>query len=108
MKLNQIPYYVEFVFLSSNDDCMSTVDNDMLQFIKDESTGEPITSLDIGDTIRFEPKNNRYKVTNISIRHLFDDTNLTKAVFDLEGCTERQGKAKDWLFTVMVKMNLVD
>ena len=108
MKVNDLSYYAEFVFNSSNGDCFATTDYEMFEFIKHDQSGEKVSSIRIGDVLVFEgapgEPDKRYEVTDISIRHLFDDTDLMKYGIDLEGCTEMQGEPKEKLFGVLVKM----
>lgn len=104
MKIAELPYYVQFVFNSSNGDCFSTADPEMFEFIKYADSGNPVNRLEIGHTITFEPEGKSYIIEDIVIRHIVDDTDLHKYGFDMEGCTEMQGEAKEWFFSILVRM----
>lgn len=105
MKIAELPYYVEFVFNSSNGDCLSTADPELMQFIKQGDSNDQAHKFQVGDVIRFDPEGKKYKIKEIIIRFLFDDTELMKYGFDLEGCVETQGKKKETLFGVLLKMD---
>ncbi|OJX49862.1 MAG: hypothetical protein BGO88_08920 [Flavobacterium sp. 38-13] len=110
MKLIDIPYYVKFIFsCDSNDECFSTTDSEMMKFIVNASNKESISRLEIGQKIQFEPiaRNPKvYEITNITIRHLFDDTDSHKYGFDSEDCEYNQGENKEWLFSILIKTEI--
>ena len=105
MNIAELPYYVQFVFSASNGDCMQTTDPELMDFIKRGDSNERAHRLKVGDVIRSEPEGKKYKITEIVIRYLYDDTELMKYGIDLEGCVESQGETKDALFGVLVKMD---
>ncbi len=110
MKLKDIPYFVKFIFSCDDcEDCFSITDSEMLKFVIDESSREPIHELKIGQVLQFElidenPK--KYKVIDIIIRHLFDDTDSHKYGLDSQDCTSSQGENKEWLFSLLIKLEL--
>lgn len=110
MKLKDIPFFVKFIFSCDNcEDCFSTTDSEMLKFVVNESSGEPISGLKIGQVLQFEPIDenpNKYKVIDIIIRHLFNDTDSHKYGFDSQDCTTSQGENKEWLFSLLIKLKL--
>ena len=110
MKLIDIPYYVKFIFsCDSNDECFSTTDSEMMKFIVNASNKEPISRLEIGQKIQFEPiteNQNVYAITNIIIRHLFEDTDSHKYGMDSEDCLYTQGEQKEWLFSILIKTEI--
>lgn len=111
MKLSNIPFFVKFIFSCENcNDCFSTTDSEMLKYIVYESTGKPINDLRIGQIIQFEPldeNEKKYKIIDIIIRHLFEDTDTHKYGFDSQDCTESQGETKEWLFSILIKLETI-
>ena len=104
MKISDLPYFVQFVFSSSNGDCLSTSDQEMFKFIKYAESNNPVNRLEIGNIITFEPEGKTYSIKDIIVRHIVDDTDIHKYGFDMEGCTEMQGEQKEWLFSILIKM----
>jgi len=108
MKISQLPYYVKFVFLCSDQGCYSTSDIKMLEYIHNADSGKPISSLDVGDRIIFAPNCGKvYKIASVAIRHLFDDTELMRLGFDCEDCTSMQGEGKEWLLKILIHADRV-
>ena len=56
----------------------------------------------IGDVINFEPEKNPFKITNILIRGLVEDTDMLKIGFDLADCENQQGVRKEALFIIHI------
>jgi hypothetical protein len=110
MKLADIPYFVKFIFSCENcDDCFSTTDSEMMKYVINESTGKPVIGLKIGQVLQFEPIDEnlkKYKIQDIIIRHLFDDTDGLKYGFDSQDCVSSQGEPKEWLFSILIKLEL--
>ncbi len=111
MKLTDIPYYAKFIFKTAdNETCFSTTDFEMIKFIVDANSDQTINKLKIGQKIQFQPiKDNpeTYQVADISIRHLYDDTETHTYGFDNEDCNERQGDKKEWLFSLLIKLDKI-
>lgn len=104
MKISELPYYVKFVFLCSDGECYSTSDIKMLEHIKSAESGEPVSSLDVGDRIMFAPNTDGiYCITSVAIKHLADDTELMRLGFDTEDCATMQGEEKDWLLKILIR-----
>jgi len=104
MKIPELPYYVKFVFLCSDQECFATSDFRMLKHIKSAETGEPVCSLDVGDRIVFAPSADKiYRITSVAVKHLLDDTNQMRLGFDSEDCTSMQGEEKDWLLKILIR-----
>ena len=105
MKVSSLPYYVKFIFSSSDGDCVSTADPDTLKFVKSAESGKPIYSVKTGDVLTFEPQDKRYKVTSVAVRQLASDTDDLKYGIDMDDCTETQGVRKEVLFSILVSMD---
>ncbi len=104
MKISELPYYVKFVFLCSDGACYSTADIAMLNHIKKPGSEQRVFSLDVGDSIVFEPDGEKvYRITEVAIRHLVDDTDTMRLGVDTEDCTSMQGRPKEWLLKVLIK-----
>lgn len=109
MKLIDIPYFVKFIFSCDNGECFSTTDSEMLKFIVDADTKKPIIKLNIGQKIQFESvadNSKIYEITDIIIRHLFEDTDSHNYGFDSEDCDYTQGEDKEWLFSILINTKL--
>lgn len=104
MKIKDLAYFAKFIFstISDSGECYSTTDRELLKFVKNHKTGDSMNGFSIGDIINFEPENKTFKVTDISIRGMVDDTDLLKIGFDLSDCTNQQGSPKDALFLVHI------
>lgn len=109
MKITDLPYYPNFVFMSENSDaCFSTKDIEMFEFIKYEQSQSKVDSLEVGDKIYFEPNNEMiYEIISVSIRQIVEDTDFFNYGFDSQNCTEIQGKQKSSMLKIMIKMNLL-
>ncbi len=104
MKIAQLPYYVKFVFLCSDGSCYSTADIAMMEHIRRPNSDERVFSFDVGDRITFAPNNDKvFRITEVAIKHLHDDTNMMQLGFDSEDCTSMQGEAKDWLLKILIR-----
>ncbi|WP_282133019.1 hypothetical protein [Cellulophaga baltica] len=108
MKISQLSHYPNFVFLSTNsEDCFSTTDVEMLKHIKNANSSNDISSIEIGDEIYFSPaKDIRYRVENIKILKLWDDTDNFKYGIDTSNCIQ-QGELKEQLFKILVEIKTV-
>jgi hypothetical protein len=103
MKISELPYYVKFVFLCSDNACFSTSDIKMLEHIKSAESGEAVSYLEVGNRIMFAPNTDTiYRITSVAIKHLVDDTELMRLGFDSEDCTSMQGEEKDWLLKILI------
>ncbi|MDQ0064175.1 hypothetical protein [Chryseobacterium lathyri] len=110
MKLEQIPYFVKFIFSCENGECFSTSDSEMLKFIIDQNSNEKINKLYIGQKLKFEPieeNEKTYEITDIKIRHIFPDIDDHKIGFDMEDCEYSQGENKEWLFSILVSTKVI-
>lgn len=110
MKLEHIPYFVKFIFSCENGECMSTSDSEMLKFVINKNTKEKIDKLFIGQKLIFEPvedNDKTYEITDIKIRHIFDDTEYHKKGIDMEDCTYTQGENKEWLFSILISTKVI-
>ena len=104
MKISELPYYVKFVFLCSDGNCYSTSDIKMLEHIKSVESGEPVSSLEVGNRIMFAPNTDGiYRIASVAIQQLTDDTELMRLGFDTEDCTSMQGEEKDWLLKILIR-----
>ena len=108
MKIRDIDYYAKFIFSTESDtgDCYSTTDRETLKFVKYHKTGNSMTGFSIGDVIDFEP-GKTFKITNILIRGLVDDTDTLKIGFDISDCAHQQGVRKEALFIVHITIEPV-
>lgn len=109
MKIKDLDYYAKFIFstISDSGECYSTTDRELLKFIKNHQTGEIKNGFSIGDVINFEPENKPFKITDISIRRMVDDTDLLKIGFDLSDCSNQQGILKEALFLVHITIEAI-
>lgn len=90
MRIKDLDFYVLFTFCDVNNDeiCYTTSDKNILnEFMVN---GNPMSSFTIGDMIEFPPQKQKYKIVNIQIRRLIDDTDeysfgVDKDVSDLIG-----------------------
>lgn len=104
MKIQDLPYYVKFVFLCG-DTSYSTADINQMAYIKNADTLKRVYSLSIGDRILFEPENEIvYQITNVSIKQILEDTKDMLLGVDLEDTETMQGQPKEWLLKVLVEM----
>jgi hypothetical protein len=106
MKITDLDYYVKFIFSCEKENvCYSTTDRSMLKNIEFHETGNSPMDYRIGDVIHFNPDKKPYKITDIRISQLIEDTEVLKYGFDSEDCVgEPQGKVKDYLLTIRVTM----
>lgn len=104
MKIRDLDYYAKFIFstISDTGECYSTTDRELLKFVKNHKTGETMNGFSVGDIINFEPENKPFKITEISIRRMVDDTDLLKIGLDLSDCANQQGEPKEALFLVHI------
>lgn len=109
MKIRDIDYYAKFIFstISDSGECYSTTDREILKFIKNYNTGDSMNGFRIGDIINFEPEKKPFKITNILINRLVDDTELLKIGFDLADCESQQGVQKEALFLIHITIENV-
>ncbi|PKP32489.1 MAG: hypothetical protein CVU00_11635 [Bacteroidetes bacterium HGW-Bacteroidetes-17] len=109
MKIKYIDYYVKFIFSTVSDtgECYSTTDREILKFVKYSKTGNSMTGFSIGDIINFEPEKKPFKITNILIRGLVDDTDTLKIGFDSSDCAHQQGVPKEALFIIHITIEPV-
>lgn len=104
MKIEDLPYYVKFVFLCG-DIGHSTADINLISLIKNADTRERIYSLNVGDRIIFEPESDKvYQISSISVNHLLEDTKDMLLGIDLEDAEPMQGERKEWLLKILIKM----
>ena len=109
MKLKDIPYFIKFTFIGDEEDynCYSLADRETLKFVKSKHSKESVSSLKTGDEIYFESDASdikHYRITEILIQHIVDDTDSLKYGIDSEDCIE-QGEPKEWLFKILVRMH---
>ncbi len=109
MKIKDLDYYAKFIFSTVSDtgECYSTTDRELLKFVKNNKTGETKNGFSIGDVIKFEPENKPFKITDISIRRMVDDTKLLKIGLDLSDCANQQGEPKEALFLVHLTIEAI-
>lgn len=107
MKIRDINYYVKFIFSSTDGrDCLSTTDKEILNFIKSEKTHKPTREYSVGDIIYLEAdSDSKYKVTDIAIRQLVDDTDMLKIGFDRSDKTDITGEYKEPLFIIDIAVD---
>jgi hypothetical protein len=106
MKIAQLPY-VKFVFLCNDGSCYSTADIAMLEHIRQPNSDNRAYSFDVGDRITFAPNSDKvFRITEVAIRHLHDDTNMMRLGFDSEDCVSMQGAAKEWILKVLIRAEL--
>jgi hypothetical protein len=105
MKVKNLNYYPLFIFKSSNY-CFQTADNDLLQYIFDIDKNVK-TNFRINDVMLFKMDNGNYrkfKITNIEINNVVDDTDLNQMGIISYGCSETVGKYKDELMFNFIEM----
>lgn len=109
MKIKDINYYAKFIFSTVSDtgECYSTTDRDMLKFIKHHKSDKSVSDLSIGDLIRFEPEQKVFKIKDILIRGLVEDTDTLKIGVDLSDCAHTQGANKEALFIIHITIEPV-
>jgi hypothetical protein len=109
MKVKDINYYVKFIFSSvDGQNCLSTTDKEVLNEIKSAKTDQPMRDYTIGDIIYMDSdKDLKFKVTNILIRRLVDDTNTLKIGFDSSDCENISGEYKEPLFIIHIAIKKV-
>jgi len=108
MKIKDLNYYVKFIFSSASDNvCFSTTDRELLKSVEFHETGNSPMDYKIGDKIHFKPDTKPYEIIDIRIRQLTEDTEVFKYGFDSEDCTNQQGIAKDYLFSILISMKPV-
>lgn len=103
MKIANLPYYVKFTFLAG-DTAFSTADINMVSHIKNAKTRERVNSLSVGDRIVFAPDETVYRITVVSVNHLFEDTKDMLLGVDLEDAPSMQGSEKEWLLKLTFRM----
>ncbi|WP_445720331.1 hypothetical protein [Flavobacterium sp.] len=109
MKVNNLKYYPLFIFKSS-DFCLQTADNDLLQFIFDINMNIK-TNFRINDEMLFKMDNGnlrKFKITNIEINNVVDDTDLNQMGIISYGCSETIGKHKDELMFNFIEMTEIE
>lgn len=108
MKIKDLDYYAKFIFstISDTGECYSTTDRELLKFVKNHKTGESMNGFSVGDKIVFEPENKHFKITDISIRGMVDDTDLLKIGLDLSGCANQQGEPEA-LFLIHITIEAI-
>lgn len=104
MKIKDLNFYVKFIFstIAANGECHSTTDKELLMLVKSHKTGKSKTGYEIGDEIYFEPDETPYKITNIIISSLVDDTDLLNIGIDLADCANQEGIKKEALFIIHI------
>ena len=108
MKIKDLNYYVKFIFSANDGGCISTTDVEMFEFVKYKNTDESVNSLKVGDEIYFIPNTEKqYKVTDVIVRHIVSDTDALKYGIDSEDCTEHQGEYKEWLLSILVRIDVI-
>lgn len=103
MKIKDINYYVKFIFSSlDGKNCLSTTDKDVLNCIKSAKTDQIMSDYSVGDLIYMDSdKELKFKVTDILINRLVDDTNSLKIGLDSSDC-ENTGDYKEALFNIHI------
>jgi uncharacterized protein (DUF111 family) len=109
MKIKDIDYYAKFIFSSiDGQNCLSTTDKDVLNEILSEETDEIKTGFTIGDVIFMKSfKDLKFKITDICIRRLVDDTKMVNIGFDFSDCKNWSGKNKEPLFIIQITIEKV-
>lgn len=109
MKIKDLNFYVKFVFstIAENGECHSTTDRELLMCIKSFKTDKSMMNYDIGDEIYFDPIKTPYKITNIVIRRLVEDTDILKIGFDPSDCANQEGEHKDALFIIHITIEKI-
>jgi len=107
MKIKDLNYYVKFIFSCESENvCYSTTDREMLNQIEFHETGNSPMDYKIGDVIHFNPERKPFKITDIHIRQLTEDTEVFKYGFDSADCSGKlHGIEKDYLFSVLISIN---
>jgi hypothetical protein len=101
MKIKDLNYYVKFIFSTEDGNyCYSTTDREMLKNVEFHETNISPMDYKVDDVIHFKPETKPFKITNIWIRQLVEDTEVFNFGFDSEGCTHQQGIEKEFLFTI--------
>jgi hypothetical protein len=104
MKIKELDYYVKFIFSSREDNvCFSTTDREFLKNIVYHDTDNSPMDFKIGDVIRFKHYSKSYKINDIHIRQLTDDTDVFKNGTDC--ANGLQGVKKKFLFSIVLTMS---
>ena len=82
MKISDLNYYPAFIFYDENG--FSFSDNDINTINKIKVNGKKIKELKKGDIIKFHTNFEKFKVKEIKIGHLIDDTDDYKLGFKIE------------------------
>jgi len=106
MKITDLDYYVLFTFCDVDDDniCFTTSDKNVLNTMKVNNS--KLSDFQIGDIINFPPQTENYKIKNIHIRKLVDDTNDYSFGWDKE-VSAPIGKNVNPLFSILVSIEKV-
>ncbi len=108
MKITSLNYYVKFVFSSNNESyCVSTTDRNMLNHVKYHNSDTSPQEYKIGDIINFEPDDSPFKIIDIYIRQIVEDTDVFNYGYDSLDCMEQQGEPKNHLFTIQITIERV-
>jgi len=109
MKIKDVKFYPRFI-LSTIDgkNCLSTTDLEVLKHIKSNKTNATMRDYTIGDVIYFDSDVERFKVINILIRRLVDDSQTLNIGFDTSDCDCPQGEIKEPLFIIHITIEKVD
>ena len=105
-KIKDIAYYPKFIFNEVNNGnfCIATTDVEMMKFVKSDLNGQGIESLEIGDIIYFEPINDKFQISNIKIKYIYDDLKYFRTGLDPNDCSEIQGENKEALIKIYVDL----
>lgn len=105
MKVNQLNYYPLFIFKSETF-CFQTADNDLLQYIFDNEMNVK-TNFRVNDEMNFQMEDGnfrKFKITEIEINNVVDDTELNQMGIISYGCSTTVGKQKEEPMFIYIKM----
>lgn len=109
MRIKDIDYYVKFIFSSiDGQNCLSTTDKEVLNEMKSKKTDETKTGFKIGDVIYMKSfKDLTFKITDIQIARLVDDTKLVNMGYNISDCANWSGVNKEPLFIIHITIEKV-
>lgn len=111
MKVSEIGFYPIIIFKADDESfCVSIANVELFQSIKYIKSKQKITSLEIGSEIYFEFDGDLlyFKITDISINRIVEDTNSFQYGYDDEICGNIQGTPKELLFKVLIIMEPIE
>jgi hypothetical protein len=107
MEISKLKYYANFVFLTADVSFgYATTDVSCLRAITNSKYDDPIHDLGIGRSIKFPSSDRVFKITDIKIRQIVDDTDFftNPKGFDSFDYEPKDGEYKIPLFKVLIEI----